>query len=227
MIATEFNRHTTPPGGWSFRQPQTGWSAPTPIASTFDQTVQLIIKHRKANLPITAKHKLATNVEAVASELETYTRKRLGLPEVGQAPFPVSRSQSPSESEDAVAADWMARPRQLVTGAMTSADWLKDGPVEHALAENRAATCVQCPVHKKGDWTSFFTAPVAKLIQKQMEEISGLRLFTSKDQELGVCDACGCVMRLKVHVKKSTIMGRIKEPELKKLDPGCWITTEP
>lgn len=232
MTATEFNRHTIPNGGWQFRQPQTSWVAPTPIASTFDQTVQLIIKHRKQNLAITAKHKLATNPEAVATELELYTRKRLGLPETPQVPFRVPPSQFQSGEAAVAADDWTATPRQLATGAGTLSDWMEDGPVEHELAEKRAACCVSradgkpCPKHKKGDWKSFFTAPVVKLIQKQVEQKTGMKLFTSLDKELGVCDACGCPMEAKVHVKKSTIMVRIKEPELGKLDPGCWILNE-
>lgn len=73
------SRTQTPSGGWQFFQAATGWSAPTPIASTFDQTVTLIIKHRLANPAITAKHNLATDPVSVGNELETFTRNRLGL----------------------------------------------------------------------------------------------------------------------------------------------------
>lgn len=231
MTAAEFNRHNTPPQGWMYRQPQTGWTAPTPIASTFSQTVQLIIAHRKANPAITAQHKLATNQQVVENELEAYTRKRLGIPETA-LPFPSSHRSFAESAVGAVADSWSDRTRQMTTGAMTLKDWLADGPVSHEQAEKRAAICVQradgkpCPRHKPGDWSSFFTVPVANLIRKQMEEKSGMNLSTSLDKELGVCDACGCPMGVKVHVKKSTIMGRIKPQELSALDPSCWILKE-
>jgi len=65
----QLNEHQIPPGGWRYRQPETKWEAPTPIASTLSQTVQLIIAMRKKNPAITAKFKLATNPEAVKAEV--------------------------------------------------------------------------------------------------------------------------------------------------------------
>ena len=83
---SELSRTQTPPGGWQFTQPQTGWAAPTPIASTFDQTVVLIQKHRMANSAIVAKHNLNTEFNAIAKELEAYTRTRLGMPDTFSEP---------------------------------------------------------------------------------------------------------------------------------------------
>lgn len=76
---SELSRSQFPPGGWEFCIPQTGWCAPTPKNSTFDQTVDLIRKHRMANPAITKKHSLPTDFNSVALELEAYTRTRLGL----------------------------------------------------------------------------------------------------------------------------------------------------
>lgn len=90
----DLSRSQIPPGGWQFHQPQTKWSAPTPIASTFDQTVILIMQHRLANPAIVASHNLAIDKGAIASELETFTRARLGLSPVGQ-PDPPAPGASP------------------------------------------------------------------------------------------------------------------------------------
>lgn len=95
---SELSRSQIPNGGWIFTQPQTGWSAPTPIASTFDQTVILIIKHRLANPVITASHNLATTKDAVSAELEAFTRARLGLTPVGQ-PDPPKPGASPKAAK--------------------------------------------------------------------------------------------------------------------------------
>lgn len=80
---SSLSRTQTPSGGWQFFQAATGWSAPTPIGSTFDQTVVLIIQHRLANPAITAKHNLPTDKVSVGNELETFTRARLGMTPVG------------------------------------------------------------------------------------------------------------------------------------------------
>ena len=72
------DRHTFPAHGWTFFQPQTNWRAPMPLAMTFDATVEAIIKHRKKNPAITAKHKLATDFDAVATELEVFTHEKIG-----------------------------------------------------------------------------------------------------------------------------------------------------
>lgn len=226
MTTIDFNRHRIPPGGWSFRQPETNWSIPTPIAWTFDQAVQYIIKHRKQNPAITAKHNLATSVEAVGTELEKYTRKRLGLPEEqAQVGFRVPSSQNAAA---AVAGDWSTKPRQIGTGVATLGDWLGDGanPVGHELSDQRANICCDCPQNKRGDWLSLFTKPVAELIRRQIEERKQLRLATSKDEALGVCDACGCPLKLKVHVPLENITKKLKPQDREKLDARCWILSE-
>lgn len=91
MATIDFSRHTFPPGGWKFFQPQTGWSAPTPVSSTFEQTAELIIKHRKMNPAATQQHQLSTDYNDVCDELENYTRKRLGLPPMGGGGLPLTQ----------------------------------------------------------------------------------------------------------------------------------------
>jgi hypothetical protein len=94
----DLSRSQTPSGGWIFTQPQTNWSAPTPIASTFDQTVILIIKHRLANPAVTASHNLPTDKAAVGAELETFTRARLGMSPVG-SPDPPAPGTTPKSGK--------------------------------------------------------------------------------------------------------------------------------
>lgn len=228
MTATEFNRHTTPNGGWIFRQPQTGWTAPTPVASTFSQTVQLIINHRKQNPAITAKHKLATNVEAVSVELEKYTRKRLGLPEVSQAPFQDSRRPFAVQGVGAAVQDKMAGLLRASAGTAVVIDWLGSGgnPVDQGLAEKRAAVCVACPMNQPGDW--YVTAP-AELLKKTVEtwkSVTGRTDFkfeTSQGDKLKSCQVCKCLMSLKVFVGLGHILQKTKSDVLAELPQNCWI----
>jgi hypothetical protein len=221
MNATEFNRHQTPSGGWAFRQPQTGWTAPTPIASTFSQTVRLIVAHRMANPAITAKHKLATNPAAVEIELETYTRKRLGLPEANQVPFLGSHSSYVARAVDAVA-DSTVGLKRAAQGTAVVIDWLASGgaAVAQELANKRASVCVTCPKNVAGAW--YTTAP-AELIKKTLEARQDLKLETPHDATLKSCDVCRCLMRLKVWCPLEFILSKTK-PEVFSEFPGhCWI----
>jgi hypothetical protein len=77
---TQLSRTQIPPGGWVFFQPQTGWAMPNPVSQTFNQAVELIIKHRLSNAAITKKFNLSTSRAEVGDELENFTRRRLGLP---------------------------------------------------------------------------------------------------------------------------------------------------
>jgi hypothetical protein len=98
-------RNEFPPGGWSYFQSATGWSAPTPTSSTFDQTVILIIKHRQQNPAAVLKYKLSMDFNTVANELDLYTRLRLGIPlsDPASAPFPQPPRSLPAPVEAAVA----------------------------------------------------------------------------------------------------------------------------
>lgn len=199
----------------------------------FDSSVKAIIKHRIDNKAISIKHNLSTDYGAVARELKEFNRFRLGIPNEPPAPegapgfFQGSRN---SQDGEAAAAE-VSVFRKIVrtgTGASTLADWLGDGgiPVAPELAESRAAICVKCPKHKAGDFLSLFTGPVANLIRRQLDERREMKLSTSHDDTLSFCDACGCPLKLKVHVPLSYIKKHIQQPEFSQLDPNCWIIRE-
>lgn len=227
MTATEFNRHQTPNGGWVFREPSTGWTAPTPIGSTFGQTVDLIIAMRRKNPAITAKFQLATNKAAVEIELEKYTRKRLGLPEVSQVPFSESHSSFASAAAGVVG-DSLAGLKRAASGTAVIIDWLGAGgiPVAQELAEKRASTCVDCPQNQPGDW--YVTAP-AELLKKSVEtwkSVTGktdVKFETAQGGKLKSCNVCRCLMSLKVFVGLDHILSKTKPDVMAQLPQNCWI----
>lgn len=195
----------------------------------FDASVKAIIQHRNANKAATIKHQLSTDFDSVADELELYTRHRLGIPlPAPPSFFHPSRSPLPKGEDAAAGASWFRQVVRSGTGISTLADWLgTDGkPVDAALAEQRAEICAGCPQNKSGDLLSFFTKPVADLIRKQIEEKESLKLTTSRDSAIGLCDACGCPLKLKVHVPLVYIKKHIKPPEWDRLDPRCWMLKE-
>lgn len=204
-----------------FRQPETGWTAPTPIGSTFSQTVDLIIAMRKKNPAITAKHNLATSREAVETELEKYTRKRLGLSEVAQAPFWDSPSQS-SHGAAGAAEGSLAGLKRAAASTAIPIDWLRSGgmPVDRALANKRAETCLNCPKHEKGEW---YTIAAGELIRKTMELRSDIKLETDYDDKLQSCGACSCLLRAKVHCPMDIIVAKTKPEIMAAFPSNCWV----
>lgn len=211
--------HTFPPGGWSYRQPQLNWSTPTPLGSTFAQTVELIRKVRVKNPAVSAKHNLSTDSEAIAQELLLYTRRRLKLPD-----NPIPKAEAPgvfSRPLGAVA----AAGRAIAAGAKTLVSWLGDGgkPVSNELAEKRAAICVQCPNNDKGDWLRYFTLPATEILRKQLNFRNEMGAKTSADDQLQVCSVCKCPLKLKVFVPMENIFKQTSPDIQAALPSFCWI----
>lgn len=220
-------------GGWKFRQPQFGnWQNPMALVG-FDASVKEIIKVRERNKALSLKHNLGTDYLTVANELIEYNRVIRGLPLTDFIPKPNPLWQSSRSAGVAVAADarptWFKQLGRLGKGVLTLANWLGDDgvPVEATLSEQRAITCADCPKNAKGDLFSFFTKPASELIRRQLEERNALNLSTTQDEQLGICSACGCPLRLKVHVPLSFIRAHMSTEDTTKLDPRCWITKEP
>lgn len=193
-----------------------------------DAVVKEIMNARVKNKALSIKHNLSMDYNTISGELIEFNRLRLGIP----LPAPPSFFQQSRNSQWLRGAVVAAKDRiagtirKLGTGTATLADWIGDKPVSHELAEQRAAICVGCPQHKQGDLLSFFTRPVSDLIRRQIEEKEKMNLSTSKDSELNICDACGCPMKLKVHVPLEYIMAHIKKPEFDALDERCWMRHE-
>src|SRR5205814_9563165 len=95
----------------------------------------------------------------------------------------------------------IGRYRQTIAnGVSTIAEWEIAGGrvVTQGEANARAAVCVKCPKNVRADLLSFFTKQAARLIALQLETKNNMKLATPLDVELGMCEACGCVNKLKV-----------------------------
>lgn len=215
--------HTFPPGGWTYFQAQTGYTVP--FGFTFQQTVDMIIKHRRANPAVQIRHQLSLDPNRVADELMQYTAKRLGIQDPLLPKTPASR---PSPQFDSPGAAGLVRAAQ---GAAPTLEWLGSGreAVPHAQAELRAEFCAPCPMNDTNrqvvDW---FTIPTSNMIKKALELRDDLKLNTRFDGQLGVCRACYCPMQLKVHTPLDIILKYLKPDIRADLAKGknCWILAE-
>ena len=224
-----------PPGGWQFYQPETGWSNPGPMISTFQQTVNNIINMRRAN----PRFKLPSDYLSCARALEQYTEARIGHhhkycigvdDEAQKKTTPPTFPLQPNPSRLAAVAG--VDPRALL-------EWLGDGgtPVERDLAEKRAAICADCPENSSGpkcpesrrnSWLEWVTGPVSIALKKYLSIKNKLKIETSRDKDIGRCLACKCELLLKVHTPLNHIKDNMEPEVLSKLRsvPKCWVLTE-
>jgi hypothetical protein len=198
------------------------------LISDFNAVCQAIRQHRMAN----PQFKLNTNLVAIESELEAVTVQRIAampgakdvyLMEVGSAQ--PSFSQAPAHSSLQQLAVVGAN---LKTGKDILFDWEESGkpPVSQELANQRAATCVACPLNGQGGLSRYFTVPAAALIKARFEKLHEMKMQTPSDNQLGVCDACTCPLKLKVWTPLEFILEHMTDEQKSKLDKACWITKE-
>lgn len=100
-------------------------------------------------------------------------------------------------------------------------------PVEHSLAASRARTCLKCRCNVKLTWLGrlfynflSFAAIRYTLIAKK------LKLRVDGERDLGVCSACMCPLKLKVHVPITHIVDYTNEETMAAFHPHCWILAE-
>lgn len=216
--------HSIPPGGWQYRQPQTGWVAPFPVNNTLDQQTTNLIKHRLANPAIVAKHNLSTDRAAVKREIKMFNSLRLGIPmEATAAP-----KSEPRPALGQLAAGLVAATKRVAAGVALLLEWEESGlpPVGPDISHARADVCARCPKNSSKPLTDFFTVPMADLIRRRLQRLHELNLSTPRDAQLGTCEACYCPMRLKVHTPSSLVRKHTKEEVRKDLWPQCWILAE-
>lgn len=142
---------------------------------------------------------------------------------------PIPKTQAPSTVEKLQHVAGAVK--RIETGAAALLAWEKSGdkPVVPVVSSARAAICAECPNNGKGDLTRWFTVPIAEMIRGQMQRLHDLKLETSSDKDLGVCEACSCPLRLKVHTPfkfvKMAVTPEI-EADLNISAPECWMLTE-
>lgn len=217
---SSFSRTQFPPGGWQFIQAVTGWAAPTPISSTFDQTVRLIIQHREKNPALCIRHNLSKDPIVVGNELEAYTRLRCGWPVNIPPPPPALIVGAPTGVVGTV--DEIKR---LAFGSSLLIDWEEGGelPVDQAVAEKRAETCVNCPLNDVGKYEEWIRHPLAQMLKFRLPRLISAKLKTHKDAQLGLCQALFSPNSFLVHEPSALVNKKIAQKPSVNLWDQCWL----
>ena len=234
MLKLKDRQHQIP-NGFGFYLPEIKWSAPKNFPSftvVCDRLQEVIL----ANPFLAQKHQWPTARADIESWVELYNATvcaRMGWTEYiaseqgASIPKPTPPHQQETLLNLAAAA---ARSKELVAGAKSLSEWQSSGDpaVSPELSTHRAILCSACPLNEQGDLTRWFTVPAAELIKRQVEKAQARKLTTPRDDQLNICTACHCPLKLKCHVPISWITKRLTPEQREKLKGGkdCWILAE-
>lgn len=107
-------------------------------------------------------------------------------------------------------------------------EWLGDDskPVSTLQACARSVSCVKCEMHRPARWWDTIKHAVATAIKRHLEIKNKVGLRVDLEEELGMCKACGCCVRLKIWVPLKHIEAHQTEDVWNKLAPNCWMLRE-
>ena len=215
------NRQSQIPNGLKFALPEVGYQS-APFTS-FDTIVNQVDNIVRANPGRAQAAKWPTSREEIADWVDDFNARLCQsngwndyINDTGED-SPPKHGPPPGRHVWAVAA-----------GANAIAHWIGDGsnPVSSENSCSRAATCKKCPLNQPGDFSSFFERATSEMLRKQVSAFRDEKLETPYDSSLGVCSACYCPMRLKVHFPLKYILEHIQKESYDELHKDCWIIAE-
>jgi len=220
------SRTEHPPYSFRFLQPETGQTQE--FVGSFNAVVEQVMSLRNANPFLAERHGWRTDLAGVEAEVDSYNTARciaggwlsfvvMDDGAAQQSAYVMPEKKKPTNAVGSV--------KRVAAGVAVLLDWLGSGgkAVDQTLADARAAICATCPRNDGGDFTSFFTKPIANKIRLQMEIRGDLQLHTPYDDKLTVCSACSCPLKLKVFTPIQHVLAHTSDEVKKELHPACWI----
>ncbi len=225
------SRNNHPPGGFIYRQNETGWESSK--WRSFDHVVNEIIAHRVAN----PRFNLPTDKETVSVELENFMTERLrSIPggtdyltaDPGGATLnPLIPRRTVASLVGGIAnavAEGIKSAPKIVAGIGLWLEWFSsDGPVTKEVAEQRASTCVACPKNVPATGVNTLSSVAARELQEILGSLHEQDLHTSLDSKLNLCSACLCPLASKVWVPNELIKRNTSKKVKAALWEKCWI----
>lgn len=189
--------HTAPPGGWKYRQPQTGFVA---SGDSLHKLVANVVAHRiYKGLEPQSENLVRIDVERqICDALGTHDCQpdSFGDPWVPQ-PERARLTLSDVLNFSAAMLNWIREGRELA-------------PIE--LAQRRRKVCLECPLNQ-----SFSGCKCAKLYEMVAKIVPPERRFG----DLHGCMACGCALQAKVNLPDE-ILDRAESGREISWPAYCW-----
>lgn len=90
-------------------------------------------------------------------------------------------------------------------------------------AIKRSEACLVCPLNRPETDFEVVTGTFASLAKEVIAFKHKRNMVVPDEHLLGVCAACGCDLKLKIHVPMEHILETMTEEQLNALDSKCWI----
>ena len=225
------DRNKQTPGGHQFYDPVLKYR-PRPWAS-LDEIAQGLLQARLGNPGLTQQNAWSTDINVVTNEVDAAIAKhcqQMGWTDYVMADVPGGDQAQPS--------NFQQRPQNLrllqklknvAEAPSVIVDFIKskDEAVDKTLSTLRAKTCVECDYNEKSkSLLDIFTVSASEAIRKTLEVARGWNLKTEHDENLGVCDACHCPLKFKVHMPILHIRNKMPAEIHERLPEWCWIRKE-
>ena len=211
------------PGEFQVLIPQAGMKQP--FKGSFSEAVQFLYAFRAKNTALTEKHGWSLDLDVVADDVDAYNAQRMAA--AGYFNFVEMEANSIQKKTSSGMFDRVANAAGTIKTALAIYRDLfgPDGKVvAKDEAERRATICVACPKNDTaGGLKKYLVEKAAKEIMGVFSMLKSKNATTSFDDKLGVCQACECPMRAKVHVESHVLKKHIKPDQIAKLDTNCWI----
>lgn len=218
--------------GFRYTQKETGWKSwlADPVTLwDFNGCCVAIQKHRQAN----PRFGLSTNFAEIQLELDRVNAERMASTPGAESYIINSGSMEggqPAETKKVpeAAPTVAAKARLLNAGHSLIQEWKREGydVVPSDESSRRADICSRCPKNGSGGLERYFTLPMSALIKRDMEELQGRKLTTSSDEKLGICEACLCPLKVKVHCALPLIQKHLQPEAKSELWTECWILNQ-
>ena len=209
------DRNTVPPGGWQYRVPETGILL---TGSTIAAVARAASEHLQANGIMQSPHELAGKVEnQICANHPHVCFQR------GHAATAPERAHAPGHK-------WTVE--EVRKGATAFFKYLLPSHfVPESQSFTRAAVCAGCPLNIDSSACSSCSSSVYWLVKRRLDptRVTNMdRQFTGS-RKLKLCDACGCFIQAKVHLKIAAVMATMSPDQLERISKeasGCWILKE-
>lgn len=100
-------------------------------------------------------------------------------------------------------------------------------PVPSHKAKARASVCRDCPKNRTAaGWLDKVSNSIASAARAYFRIKKDLNLKVPGESYLGLCSACDCPLRLKIHMPIGHIVEYTGERTMARLDSRCWILKE-
>jgi hypothetical protein len=223
------NRNSQIPNGLKFYSPILKWEAPA--GASFRQICEGYAMAIRGNGALARQAGLPMTMPAIEQAVDDFNTAI--CVKNNWLNFVQGGSESATPFPKAASSPRLQRTTQqklasVAAGGSVLVEWLASGAeaVAPELANSRAAVCAGCPSNEQGDWSRWFTVPIAVTIRKALDTRKTWKLSTPSDDRLMVCAACLCPMLLKVHVPLDKFYDRMTPESKEDLDGGCWIRKE-